>query len=221
MSKDSEKKYEYGKPSTRYYDALTWRIPSVSSIPHRVDYVVQSPPFTFDGAAFILKMYPYGETECGSEGYINVILERLHSQTDDQNICVQMFCTGVVDKKVKNVGIDYRFTKYNTLLKTRKFMQNLKDSPEKERIAPNDIFTLVCAFRKSLKEQDCQTKSICVNVGKYEVFEVPITRDNLKRKKFSQHSDEVSPPHTAPTRGAKRVTCRKNYLLRTEIVNSC
>lgn len=191
MSDDSTKKYHGGLIQTRNYDAITWRIPNVSLIPHEVDYVVQSPPFTFDGASFILKMYPYGQTERESEGYIDLMLERLHSQTDKQNIFIEIFCADVFGKKVETINKSYGYyffvSEICTQFRKLNFMQNLKDFPEKWRIAPNDTFTLICALgkeesdlRRIRSEEDFQTISIQQNVGKYlSVYYM----DNLKRQK--------------------------------------
>lgn len=57
-------------------EVTTWKIPKIRSITLKVDKRLKSPSFSFAGASWILTMFPYGQTKFGSEGKIDLAIDR-------------------------------------------------------------------------------------------------------------------------------------------------
>lgn len=146
MSEDSKKREIGTSIYPDYFEFFKWKIPNVSSIPHRVDYVLQSPSFSFGDASWVLKMYPYGQTKYETAGYIDVIIERLHSKHKSNGFNCIMECENAFKKEIMPIRGKYGFDSEWPQAKILRFMQNLKECPEKCQITPNDTFTLVFGF---------------------------------------------------------------------------
>lgn len=168
MSEDSKKREIGQSINPNYFELFKWKIPNVSSIPHNPDYVVQSPSFSYGGASWVLKMYPYGQTKYETVGYIDVIIERVHSQVKENSINCRMHCENAFKKEIIPFRGKYSFDLEWPQAKILRFMQNLKECPEKWQIAPNDTFTLAFGFEKYRSNvPDLQIESGKTSAGEY------------------------------------------------------
>lgn len=128
-------------------EIITWKIPNVSSIVFAVDYGVQSPPFSFAGASWILKIYFYGQKKFNSVGYIDVVIERLHSEIEIHDSVCTIYFKNIFDKEYKSVSKFFSFRENQTAMNVAKIMENFQGRFDKWEKVPNDTFTLVCEIQ--------------------------------------------------------------------------
>lgn len=103
MSKDPGSS-EIGEIFQESYECgvITWKIPNVSSLQISECTLLRSPCFSYNGATWILNIYPYGWEDSSGKKCIQVQLERLHSE-----IPKHIFIYKVFFKRHDNVSYDY------------------------------------------------------------------------------------------------------------------
>lgn len=103
MSKDRGSS-EIGEVFQESYECevITWKIPNISSLEISESTLLRSPRFSYKGAIWILKMYPYGGKDTDGKKCIQVQLKRLRSK-----IPKHIFIYKIFFKRHDNVSYDY------------------------------------------------------------------------------------------------------------------
>lgn len=93
----------------------------------KVDECYHSPPFSFDGARWYLEIYPHGETEYGSVGYVGLYLAResdgpsiqlnfsLGLKTSNNETACEQYCTNLFGEEFDIYGC-FEFLKRSILV---------------------------------------------------------------------------------------------------------
>lgn len=154
---ENSKKTEIGEINQDSYilEVITWKIPNVSSILFAVDYGVQSPPFSFAGASWILEIYFLGQSS-SYKGYIDVIIQRLHSEIEVHNFSCKIFCKNVFGEEFKPECGNVSFHSKQTRITKNTNIQNIQENYYKWEVAPNDTFTIVyeIQYKKAVVENE-------------------------------------------------------------------
>lgn len=102
-------------------------------------------------------MYPYGQTEYHTEGYIDVIIENLNSPC--LKFLSKMYCRNSSNEEYNHKSMQLSFDSQWKCARVHQFM------PSPEEVERNNPFTLVFEFRM----KDFQVKSVESSVGMYYI----------------------------------------------------
>lgn len=126
---------------------IIWKVPNVLSLPNLVDYKVCSSTFPFAAATWRLVMYPYGESFCKSEGFINLVIERLDSRIPEHNMFFKFCFKTRQGKEFESYSDSHHFEPDNFETGVLKYLEKSKFLEKKNIIAPNGVLTIVCELR--------------------------------------------------------------------------
>lgn len=139
---------ETGEVAETEVGVIEWTVTDFFSLPDQVDELYLSfPLFSFDGARWCLAMYPNGQREEETEGYIDDCLARgssgppiqlnfsLALKTSNNEIADETHHIHNFEKQFDNYGW-IRFLERSTLLK------------RKAELAPSDHLTFVCRLKR-------------------------------------------------------------------------
>lgn len=148
MNKDSEE-LEEGElfDETFEFKQITWKISNVLSLPDTVDYKVQSQSFSFACSSWKLLMFPYGQTEYKTEGYVDLMIVRLNSPFPEHSVFFK-FCFKTIDGEEFESYSD--IVKFHSNFANRGVIRYIKKSifmNKKDSIVQNGVLTIICQMR--------------------------------------------------------------------------
>lgn len=148
-------------------EVISWRIPNFSSLLSSEDNAVQSQLFSYKGAIWNFKMFPYVHKFSKETGFIKIAIKRLLSQIPVHNVFFRFLRTDYVGNKIDGEGKYFIFDSYReqreVILDWPDTFDLYKDSRH------NDTLTLIfeAYSKKNLDiEMNFNTKSVEENFGK-------------------------------------------------------
>lgn len=126
---------------------VAWKVPNVLSLPNLVDYNICSSTFPFAGATWRLAMYPFGESEQESEGFIDLKIIRWDSRIPEHHVFYKFCFKTRQGKEFESYSSSHNFNSDFPEMGVKKYIEKSIFLQKKNIIAPNGVLTIVCELR--------------------------------------------------------------------------
>lgn len=162
---------DFGDLSDESFDfkEISWKVHNVLSLPETVGYFVQSPSFSFAGATWALRMYPYGHRK-KSQSYIELAITRLNSEIPQHYLFYRFGFKTRRGKECETCLRSSLFQNNPHEWVVPHYLQKVELMKKKDNIAPKGILTITCQVRtKKIAAIDkfCQIETAASQLGKY------------------------------------------------------
>ena len=133
---------------------VEWKMKNFFS-PASDDEFFFSPSFSFDGETWCIQMYPNGDGDNNSIGYIDLFLFR-HSDGPPVNPEFYFALKSVSGKKFQGSYHMHVFTNEHYKSGVFKFMSRSKLLEKRSELVPDDTLTVVCTMRSTEDASKCR-----------------------------------------------------------------